>query len=284
MKLGITGSTGQLGALVIERLLNDGVEPSGIVALARDTKKAETLKSKGADVRIGDYNQPDSLEKAFEGIDRLLMISASDIGRRQGQHKNVVEAAKKAGVKHLVYTSLFHADTSVSPLAEEHRQTEELIRESGIPYTFLRNNWYTENHTDDLVRAKKWGFIESAAEDGKVASAARKDYAEAAAKVLTGEGHEGKTYELAGREWSFYDLAETATEVLGRKVKYKPVNEKKRKRHLKLAKLPPHIIDFVTGLDISIKEGALEGSSPDLENLLGHKPEDIKETFTEALS
>lgn len=279
MKIGITGSTGQLGRWVIEHLLNRGVEPSSIVAVARNLEKAVELKEKGVDCRYGDYTKADSLEKAFEGLDRLLMISASDIGQRKDQHSNVINAAKKAGVKFIAYTSLFHADTSVSPLAGEHRNTEAEIKASGIPYAFLRNNWYSENNAEDVIRAKKFGFIEAAAGEGKVRSASRKDYAEAAAIVVSGDGHEGKTYELAGEAWDYYKLAETASELLNKKVKYKPIKSKKRLRHLKFFGLPKPIAEFVTSLDESIRDGALEGPGDDLEKLLGRRPESIKECY-----
>jgi len=279
MKIGITGSTGSLGTWVIEHLLKRGVEPSSIVALARNMEKAAELKEKGVDCRYGDYNEPESLEKAFEGLDRLLMISASGIGQRIDQHGNVINAAKKAGVKFIAYTSLFHADTSVSPLAGEHRKTEEQIKASGIPYAFLRNNWYSENNAEDVIRAKKFGFIEAAAGEGKVRSASRKDYAETAAIVISGEGHEGKIYELAGEAWDYYKLAETASELLNKKVKYKPIKSRKRLRHLKFFGLPAQVAEFITSLDESIRDGALDGPGDDLETLLGRKPETIKECY-----
>lgn len=284
MKIAVTGSTGPLGNWIIEKLQEMGVQPVNIVALARDMKKAQPLADKGILCRQGDYTQPDSLLKAFEGVDKLMMVSSSEIGQRAAQHKNVIEAAKKAGVKMVVYTSLFHADTSVSPLAEEHRITEKEILESGIPFVILRNNWYSENQTEDVQRAGKFGFIESAAGGGKIQSAPRKDYAEAAAKVLTTEGHVGRVYELSGAPWNFEELAQTASDIWGKRIKYKPVNPRKRKRHLKMFGLPAPVAEFVTSLDVSIKEGALEGEGSDLEQLLGRKPEGIKETYSSLVS
>lgn len=279
MNLGITGATGALGTLVIEKWISLGVDPSTIVAVARNKEKAAALIAKGVEFRFGDYDKKESLVEAFKGVDRLLMISASDLGQRISQHSNVIQAAVQNNVKFIAYTSLFHADTSVSPLAEEHRKTEAEIKASGIPYTILRNNWYSENNAEDIIRAGKYGFIEAAAGSGKIRSASRKDYAEAAARVLMTEGHEGKTYELAGEAWDYSRLAETAAELHQRKVKYKAISAKKRIRHLKFFGIPAQVAEFITSLDISVEKGALDGPGEDLETLLGRKPESIKDCF-----
>lgn len=271
MKIGVTGSTGSLGTLVIQNLLEQNTPSSSIVALARTPSRVKF----DVEARHADYDEPATLEEAMVGIDRLLLISGSEPGKRKQQHENVIRAAKAAGVKLFAYTSIFHADNSISPLAPEHIQTEEILTKSGIPYVILRNNWYTENYINDVKFSSQSGIIESAAGGGKVASASRSDYAKAAVHVITHEGHAGKIYELCGDLWDYHELARAASDVTGQKVEYRPVSVDDRRKSLHAAGLPDEIIEFVVSLDVSIKEGALEGSSPDLENLLGHKPESL---------
>ena len=207
MKIAITGATGQLGNLVIEQLLQL-TAAQNIVALVRKIDKAEHFKVQGIEPREFDYDHPETLVPALSGIDKLLLISANEIGRRTPQHQAVIDAAKVAGVPYLAYTSLLRADTSPLCLAQEHRETEKLIQDSGITYTFLRNNWYSENYLAGVAHTIEIGTLFGAAQDGRISSASRIDYAEAAAKVLTSTGHENKTYELAGSEsFSLSDLA-----------------------------------------------------------------------------
>lgn len=179
-----------------------------IVALVRNVDKAEHFKTQGIELREFDYDHPETLVPALSGIDKLLLISANEIGRRTPQHQAVIDAAKVAGVPYIAYTSLLRADTSPLGLAQEHRETEKLIQDSGITYTFLRNNWYSENYLAGVAHTIEIGTLFGAAQDGRISSASRIDYAEAAAKVLTSTGHENKTYELAGSEsFSLSDLA-----------------------------------------------------------------------------
>src|SRR5690606_8854731 len=180
----------------------------------------------GIAARAFDYNKPETLVEGLKGIDRLLLISASEVGKRKTQHQNIIEAAQKAGVKWIVYTSLLRADTTSLSLAEEHVATEKLLKASGIPHTILRNGWYTENYTASIPGALKSGAFIGSAGDGKISSAAREDYAEAAAAVLSGEGHIGKVYELAGDE--AYTLKELAAEVsrqVGKEIPYNNLPE-----------------------------------------------------------
>jgi NAD(P)H dehydrogenase (quinone) len=193
----VTGATGQLGRLVVEGLLKK-VPATELAVAVRTPAKAADFAERGVQVRTADFTQPAGLAAAFAGADKLLLISSNEVGQRVPQHQAVVTAAKEAGVGHLVYTSLLHADTSTLGLAPEHRATEQLIRESGIPFTFLRNGWYTENYAPTITQAVEQGSFPGSAGDGKVASASRADYADAAVAALTGEGHEGKSYELAG--------------------------------------------------------------------------------------
>ncbi|MFA6508537.1 MAG: SDR family oxidoreductase [Treponemataceae bacterium] len=283
MTYAITGSTGNFGSLALRGLLGLGVQAKDIVAIARNEAKTASLFAKGVSVRIADYGRPETLESALAGVDRLLLVSGSEVGKRSEQHRNVIAAAKKTGVKFIVYTSLTRAAESKNPLAPEHKATEEALAASGIPYAVLRNNWYTENYLDDVKRAGTTGVIEAAAGNGVVHSASRSDYAEAAVRVLAGEGHAGKTYELSGEGWNYATLAKTASEILGRTVSYKAVSAEQRQADLAGAGLPPEIAGFVTALDAAIAAGTLDNESRDLEMLLGRKPLSLKEGLKAAL-
>lgn len=281
----VSGSTGAFGNLAIRHLLEMQVPGNSIIALARDEAKAEGLKVAGVTVRIANYNDQASLQAALRGVDRLLMVSGSEVGQRLTQHKNMIAAAKNAGVKLVVYTSINHADSSTNPLAPEHKATEEALQVSGLPFVFLRNNWYTENYADDVRRAAESGEIAAAVGAGKVASASRSDYAEAAARVLIGEGHAGKRYELTGAAaWDYPELARTAGELLGRTVSFRNLTVLERQQGLSAAGLPEAIAAFVTSLDTGIAAGTLATVSADLEKLLGRKPESLKEGLKAALS
>lgn len=277
MKYAVTGSTGSFGALAISQLLALGIPASSIVALARNPSKTASLAALGVEIRIADYDKPASLAEALRGVDRLLLVSGSEVGKRSSQHANVLGAAKTAGVVFIVYTSLSHADSSVSPLAPEHRATEEALAKTGIPFAALRNNWYTENYLADLALARTTGIIEAAAGSGRVASASRKDYAEAAARVLLAGGQGGKTYELGGEAWDYEGLAKTASELLARPVAYKAVSAAQRTESLLAAGLAREVAGFVVALDQSIEAGALAQAGPDLERILGRKPQSLRE-------
>jgi len=207
MKIGVTGATGQLGRLVVEKLKEKGLAEN-VVALVRTPQKAADL---AVEAREFDYNNPIQLVGALNGIDKLVLISGNELGQRATQHANVIESAKKAGVKWVVYTSLLHADTSTLSLAPEHLATEKTLQASGLPYTILRNGWYTENYTGSVAGAVAAGAFIGSAGEGKISSAARADFAEAAVAVVTGTGHENKVYELAGD--ASYTLAELAAEI-----------------------------------------------------------------------
>ena len=205
----VTGATGQLGKLVVEQLL-EKVPAAQIVSAVRDPEKAADLAEKGVQVREADYSKPETLAAAFAGAEKVLLVSSSEVGHRVPQHQAVVDAARSAGVKLLAYTSILNLDTSSLLLAKEHKATEAYIRASGVPFTFLRNGWYTENHTGSIAAAVEHGAVLGAAKDGRFATATRADYAAAAVAVLTGEGHENNVYELGGDQP--YTLAELAAE------------------------------------------------------------------------
>lgn len=284
MKLGITGASGKLGHLVVQRLL-ETAKPSDLVAIARDPAKAADLAARGVEVRKADYDDRASLDAALAGIDRLLLISSNEVGRRIPQHKNVIDAAKAAGVAHVVYTSAPKATTSELILAPEHKATEEYLTASGLTYTILRNNWYTENFEQAIGKARDTGTLVAAAGSGRVASAERGDYAQGAAAVLAGQGHEGKVYELTGdRAWSYPELAAAITEATGRPVSYKPVEPEQLRAEMIAAGAPQGAADFAAGLDANIAAGDLAEVTGDLRSLIGRPTTPLEETVKKLVS
>lgn len=283
MKIAITGATGSLGQLVIQFLLQN-TPATNIVALVRQESKAADLKTKGIEVRYFDYDAPESLLPALQGIDRLLLISANEVGRRTPQHKAVIDAARQANVPYIAYTSLLHADTSPLGLAQEHRETESLIQASGMKYTFLRNNWYSENYLATLTQTIEMGTLYGAAGEGRISSAARADYAEAAAKVLTSEGHDHKIYELAGSSsFSLAELAQNITEVSGKSVIYQNLTAEDYTQALTQAGLPTGLVNVLVDADVQTEKGAMFSDSQDLEQLIGHKTTAIKDQIESIL-
>lgn len=280
MKTGVTGATGQLGRMVIEKL-KERISSDSIVALVRSPQKAADL---GVEAREFDYNKPENLANALKNIDSLLLISANEIGQRANQHKNVIEAAKKAGVKWIVYTSILHADTSTLSLAEEHLATETLIKESGIQYTLLRNGWYTENYTGSVQGAVAGGAFLGSAGYGKIASAVRADFAEAAAVVLSGQNHQGKIYELAGDEaYTLADLASEITKQTGKEIPYKNLPENEYAGILKSFGLTEGYANAIAGWDISASKGDLFDNTHQLSKLIGKPTTPLAKAVGDAL-
>lgn len=284
MKIAVTGATGQLGQLVVNGLLEKSTSIK-IIAVVRDEKKALPLVKRGAEVRVAHYGDPAALKAAFSGVDRLLLISSSEVGQRIEQHKNVINAAKAAGVKHIVYTSAPRATTTTLILAPEHKATEENILQSGMEYTILRNNWYTENYKDKVETASKTGTIVSAAGAGRVASATRADFAAGAVAVLLGTGHEGKIYELGGDyAWDYNELAETIGEIIGKPVVYKAVDAGTLIDILKSAGLDEGMAGFSAALDGNIAEGALSEVTGELSRLIGRPTTSLRKGLKDAVS
>lgn len=267
MTILVTGATGNLGRLVIASLLERGTDPQSIVAGARDVPKAEGL---GVRVARLDYTDPSSITAALDGVDSVLLISGSEVGQRVAQHEAVIDAAKQAGVTKFVYTSAPKATTSDLVLAPEHKATEELIQASGLPSVILRNNWYTENYAADLARAAETGVLAAGVGDGRVASASRKDFADAAAVVLLEDGHIGEVYELGGDvAWNYADLAAAIAEISGRDVTYQPLTADEQRAGLLAAGLDEGTAGFVVALDAGIGSGALADTDGTLARLIG---------------
>jgi NAD(P)H dehydrogenase (quinone) len=272
----VTAATGQLGRHVVDGLRDKGVE---FVAGARNT--AVDL---GVETRELDYNRPETIEAALQGAEKVLLISGSEVGQRVAQHTAVVDAAKKAGVKHIVYTSAPFAATTSLILAPEHKATEEAILASGIPYTFLRNGWYHENYVDTITRAAETGEIVGAAGDGRVASAARKDFADAAVAVLTQPGHENKIYELTGdTAWTFTEFADEIAKVASRPVTYRSLSVEEFQQQLVEQGLPPETAGFVAALEGNIAAGTLSHTPGDLRALIGRPTTPVSVAIQEIL-
>lgn len=281
MKIGVTGATGQLGRLVIEGL-KQKVATETIVALVRNPAKAADL---GVETRAFDYTQAETLVASLQGIDKLLLISGNEIGQRLPQHKAVIAAAKQAGVKQIVYTSLLHADSSPLSLTVEHLGTEVALKESGLTYTILRNGWYTENYTGSAKGAISAGAFIGNAGDGKIASAARADYAEAAVAVLLGQGHENKTYELAGDE--AYTLTELAAEIskqTGKTIPYNNLTEAQYTDILKSFGLPEGLAKMLADSDTGASKGGLFDDSHVLSALIGRPTTPLAEVVAKAIA
>ncbi|UPL14913.1 SDR family oxidoreductase [Microbacterium galbinum] len=270
MTILVTGATGQLGRLVIDSLLERGAEPSSIVAGVRDLTKASDIAARGVRTAVVDYDRADTIAAALEGVDSVLLISGSEVGRRTAQHQAVIDAAKAAGVGKLVYTSAPKAPTSDLVLAPEHKATEELIAASGIPAVILRNNWYTENYAGNIAQARETGVVAASVGDGRVASASRKDFADAAAVVLLEDGHLGQAYELGGDvAWTYDELAAAIAEVIGSPVEYRALTAEEHAAALESAGLDAGTVGFVTALDAGIRDGALADTDGTLARLIG---------------
>ena len=281
MKIGITGATGQLGHLVVGKL-KEKVSAESIVALVRNPEKASEL---GVEARAFDYSKPETLVASLVGIDKLLLISGNELGQRLPQHLSVIAAAKEAGVKQFVYTSILHADTSALGLAGEHLATEVALKASGLAYTILRNGWYTENYTGSAKGAIGAGAFIGCAGDGKIASAARADYAEAAAVVLAGEGTENKIYELAGD--TAYTLTELAAEIsrqTGKAIPYNNLTETQYTDILRSFGLPDGLAEMLADSDTGASKGGLFDDSHVLSTLIGRPTTPLATLLAEAIA
>jgi NAD(P)H dehydrogenase (quinone) len=270
MSLVITGTTGHLGRLVVESLLARGTAASDIVATGRDVGKLADLAAQGVAVAELDYTKPETVSAVVKPGDTLLLVSSSAVGERVGQHVNVITAAKEAGVARIVYTSAPAATSSALVLAPEHKATEEALVASGVPFTILRNGWYTENYAGEVEKGRENGAIVASVGDGRVASASRVDYAEAAAVVLTGDGYEGQVFELSGDvAWDFDELAAAIASIVGKEVVYTRLTPDEHAAMLTSFGLDEGTVGFVVALDGNIRDGLLGVTSGDLGRLIG---------------
>lgn len=277
MKMLVTGATGKLGSKVVKKLL-ETVPADQLAVSVRNPEKAEALQARGVDVRQGDFDRPETLASAFQGIDRLLIISADgDNETRIRQHGNAVAAAERAGVRFIAYTSIANARESKNFLAPTHKATEEAILKTGIPYSFLRNNWYLENEMSSIQGVLAGAPWVTSAENGKVGWALQQDYADAAAAVLSGEGHENTVYELSGKLLTQEEIASALGEVLGKEVPVQHVDDAAYRDIMKNAGVPDFLIPMVVEIQKGIREGTLEVESDDFEKVLGRPLTPIKE-------
>lgn len=270
MKIAVTGATGHLGNLIIDALLARGVAAGDITAIARNEAKAAPLAANGVQLGIANYDDKEALTRALQGVDRLVLVSASDMGQRLAQHRSIIDAAVAAGVEFIAYTSLLNLDDSELALAGEHRGTEALLAESGIEHALLRNGWYWENYASALQSGQASGQFFGAAGSAKVSGAARRDYAEAAAVVATTDGHSGKTYELAGSPSLTYpQLAAEVGKAIGTEVQYVNQTVDEYRATLEQFGLPGEMAAGFAGMEPAIEGGALYSESTDLQDLIG---------------
>lgn len=281
--IAVTGANGQLGQWVIKSLLTKTPAES-IIALVRNPEKAASLKSMGVQVRKADYNEPDSLTQALIDVEKLLLISSSEVGQRVQQHAAVIDAAKAARVSLLVYTSILKADTSPLILAQEHKETEALLKASGLPVAILRNGWYTENYTESLAGVLQAGAVLGAAEEGRLYTASRQDYAEAAAVVLTSPNQVGKIYELAGDEgFTLAEYAQKISKQTSKEIPYKNLAMNAFTELLIQVGLPEGFAGALADSEVHAANGWLAEDSQTLSRLIGRPTTPLSEAITAAL-
>lgn len=285
MRYAVTGVTGQLGQLVVKHLLNHADASDEFVALARSPEKAQLIFGNNLDIRTFDYSQAGTLTDSLSGVDRLLLISSSEVGMRTSQHKAVIEAAISAGVGQIVYTSLLKADTSPMLLAHEHKETEALIKSSGLPYVILRNGWYSENYTQSIPTILQTGAVVGAAEEGCFSTASRADYAEAAAKVLVSkEDLSGQTFELAGdQSFTLLEFAQEIAKQSGQKIAHKNMEMGEFQQLLVQVGLLEEFAKVLADAEQQAATGWLQEEGKSLSNLIGRPTTSIATAISTAL-
>lgn len=284
MKILVTGATGKFGSKIVETLLKK-VPRNQLAVSVRNPEKAKGLRDRGVDVRKGDFDYPETLDTAFAGVDRLLIISADgDNETRIRQHANAIAAADRAGVKFIAYTSIANAKESENFLAPTHKATEEAIIKTGIPYSFLRNNWYLENEISSIQGVLAGAPWVTSAGNGKVGWALQQDYAEAAVAVLTGNGHENTIYELSGKLLTQEEFVSALGNVLGKEVPVQQVDDNTYADIMKGVGVPDFLIPFLVEIQIGIREGTLAVESNDFEKLLGRSATPISDGLTQIVN
>lgn len=284
MSIVVTGASGQLGRLTVEALLRRGVPASDVVATGRDTARIKDLADRGVVVRRADFADPDTLAAAFEGADKLLLISTTTVDERVANHRRAIDAAVAAGVSLVAYTSMSHADTATTILAATHRATEEYLRERPVPSVLLRNSWYLENYTGQLPLVLRDGAVVGAAGRGRISAATRADYAEAAAVVLTTEGQAGQVYELGGDEaFTLADLAAAISAATGKHITSTDLPAAEFARALTGAGLPTGLADVLADADLGMSRGELFTASGDLRRLIERPTTSLANAIADAL-
>ena len=284
MKMLVTGATGKLGSKIVETLLKK-VPVNQLAVSVGNPEKAEGLRARGVDVRKGDFDYPETLDAAFAAVDRLLIISADgDNETRIRQHANAIAAAERAGVKFIAYTSIANAKESENILAPTHKATEEAIMKTGIPYSFLRNNWYLENEISSIQGVLAGAPWVTSAGNGKVGWALQQDYADAAVAVLTGNGHENSIYELSGKLLTQEEFVSALGNVLGKEVPVQQVDDKTYANIMKGAGVPDFLVPFLVEIQTGIREGSLEVESNDFEKLLGRSATPISDGLNQIVN
>lgn len=278
----ITGASGHLGRLVVEQLLAAGTPPAQIVATGRDVEKLAGLAQKGVTVRRADFADPSTLDEAFAGADTMLLVSTTTVGERFDHARNAIDAAARAGVSRIVYTSIVNASSARMTLADEHRRTEDYLRAGGSGFVILRNGWYLENYTDELPMITQYKALLGSARDGLVSAAARRDFAAAAVAVLTQDGHLGATYELGGTPFTLTELAATISDVLGTHIAYRDMPVADYAGALTAAGLPPEMAAAVADADAGLARGELFTADDDLVRLIGRPATTAREAVQSA--
>lgn len=281
----VTGATGALGSKIVQSLLQKAPQAK-VIAGARKQDKAAALVAKGAEFRLLDYDRPETVEAAMQGVTRVVLVSGTDVGRRVPQHKAVVDAAKRAGVKLLGYTSILRATESPLLLAQEHRGTEEVLAASGLPHILLRHGWYTENSTNTAPLAVQYGVVQSCAGEGRFSTATRQDYADGDATLILRDGHApGQRYELAGSSsWSKGEYADLLSRKSGKPVKYQSMNQADFAAALMAVGLPEPIAKIVSDSDAGAASGWLQDDSRTLEKVIGRPTTPLEKVVDETLA
>jgi NAD(P)H dehydrogenase (quinone) len=282
MSIVITGASGHLGRLVVDQLLATGTPSAQIVATGRDVDKLADLAQQGVTVRQADFTDPTTLDDAFAGADTLLLVSTTTVGERFDNARTAIDAALRAGVSGIVYTSMVNASTAQMMLADAHRRTEDYLRQSGAAYVILRNGWYLENYTDQLPVISQYRTLMGSGRSGRVSAASRRDLADAAAVVLTQDGHLGATYELGGTPFTLTELAATISDVLGVDIAYRDMPVAEYAGVLTGAGLPPEMAAAVADADAGLARGELFTASEDLVKLIGRPATTAHEAFQQA--
>ena len=282
MSIVVTGASGHLGRLVVDQLLAAGTPPVQIVATGRDIDKLPDLAHEGVTVRRADFADPTTVDEVFVGANAVLLVSTTTVAQRFDNARNAIDAAARAGVSRIVYTSILNASTAQMTLADAHRRTEDYLRASGSPFVILRNGWYLENYTDQLPMITEYQALLGSAQDGLVSAASRRDYAAAAVAVLTQDGHLGATYELGGTPFTLTELAATISDVLGTHIDYQDMSVADYTSTLTGAGLPAKMAAAVADADAGLARGELFTESEDLVKLIGRPATTAREAVQNA--